>query len=244
MHRLRIIGATGVALTMMLSASVALAEERSETTGVQSTSSVRANVRAVREETKSRIENAREEAKTRIETAREEAKTRMETRREDAKKRISDLRDKKQQELATKLAGQFEELNEKWTDRFTEQLDKLSKVLVKVQERADAAKSKGRDTSVTNSAIDTAETAIATAQSAVTAQASKTYTLDTSSVITRTATTTSSGQNDLLKALRVQFQTLHKTLFGDLYAIRDGVMKDAQRAVQDAVKSLGQATNL
>lgn len=193
-----------------------------------------------REMAKQKMETQREEAKQKMETARENAKTKMEAKREEAKQRLSDIRDKKKQELALKLANQFEELNKKWTDNFTEQLGRLGEILLKIQERSDIAEGNGKDTTATNAAIQSATTAISTAQTAVTAQSAKTYVLDTSSVTTTVATTTTNGQDELMKGLRTQFQNLHKTLFKDLFALRDGAMKDARKSVQDALQTLSQ----
>lgn len=210
-------------------------ETRAKMEVVREESKVRLD--AARADTKSKMEAAREEAKTKIEAKREEMKTKMEAQREKAKQRLSDIRDKKKQEMAAKLADQFDSLNKKWTDHFTEQLGHLGDVLLKMQERADIATTNSKDTTATNAAIQSAKTAIATAQTAVTAQAAKTYVLNVSAVTT-TATTTDTGQEDLMKGLRTQFQSLHKTLFSDLTALRDGAMKNARKAVQDALQTL------
>lgn len=243
---------------ILLSASVAFAESNDSATTVTETRNVKvetakakreeaktnagvireetkANVKAKREEMKERMETAREEAKERMEAVREEAKERMETKREEAKQRLSDIRDKKKQQMAERLAEQFDNLNKKWTDNFIQQLDHYGAILLKIQERADIAATNGKDITATNSAIQSANTAIDTARTAVIAQAAKTYTLDASSV-----TTTSSGQDELIKGLRTAFQDLHKTLFNDLFALRDGVMKNARAAVQGALQTLSQ----
>src|SRR3989344_293014 len=99
----------------------------------------------------------REEAKTRMETVREAAKVKMEAVREKAKQRLSDIRDKKKHELALKLAEQFGDLNKKWTDRFTEQLDRLSGILLKIQEKADTAAAGGKNTQAKKNANRTEE---------------------------------------------------------------------------------------
>jgi len=43
-----------------------------------------------------------------------------------------------------------------------------------------------------------------------------------------------------MKGLRTQFQNLHKSLFKDLFALRDGAMKGARKSVQDALQTLSQ----
>ncbi|MDP2655481.1 MAG: hypothetical protein Q8P17_03030 [bacterium] len=204
----------------------------------------KAKIETSREEAKTRMETKREEAKQKMETAREEAKTRMETKREEVKQRLSDIRDKAKQKLAEKLADQFDNLNKKWTDHFIKQLDHYGAVLLKIQERSDIASTNGKEVTAVSASIKSANTAIDNARTAVVAQASKTYTLDTSSVTTSTATTTSRGQDELMKGLRTQFQSLHKALFNDLKALRDGTMKDARSAVQNALQTLSQIPNV
>src|SRR3989344_8642479 len=242
MHRLKTIGVAVATVALLLSAGVAFAEETQ--VGIEQRTGAReeakAKIEAQREVAKQKMETQREEAKQKMETARENAKAKMETKREEAKQRLSDIRDKKKQELALKLANQFEELNKKWTDHFTEQLGRFSEIILKIQERADTAASNGKDVTAANVPIQSSTTAISTAQTAVTAQAAKTYTLDTSSITTSTAITTSGGQNEFMKGLRTQFQNLHKSLFKDLFALRDGAMKDARKSVQDALQTLSQ----
>ncbi len=218
MGLLKTIGVVGGAAGILLSASVAFAEERP--VGAEQ-----------------KVE-ARKEAKAKIEAQREEVKTRIEIKREEAKQRLNDIRDKTKQQLAEKLAGQFDNLNKKWTDNFIKQLDHYDAVLLKIQERSDIASTNGKDVTAVSAAIKSANTAIDNARTAVVAQAAKTYTLDASSVTNTVATTTDSGQDKLLKGLRKAFQDLHKTLFNDLKALRDGVMKDSRTAVQNALQTL------
>ncbi|MFZ3044227.1 MAG: hypothetical protein WA058_03950, partial [Minisyncoccia bacterium] len=160
--------------------------------------------------------------------------------RDKAEQRLKDLVDKKKQQLAQKLAKQFENLNATWTDHFAKQLTRYTAILQKMQARSDIAAGKGKDVTAVNATIQSAKTVIATAQTAVTAQAAKIYTLDPSAVATTTtATTTSSGQEELKKNLKIAFQNLHSTLFKDLFALRDGPMTDVRKALQNALAELG-----
>src|SRR3989344_3990722 len=219
------IGIVGGIAGTLLSASVAFAESNDSAITATTTRNVK-------------VETAREKNKVKIETAREEAKSRIEAKREEAKQRLADIRDKTKQKLAEKLANQFEELNKKWTDNFIKQLDHYGAVLLKIQERSDIASTNGKDVTAVSASIKSANTAIDSARTAVVAQAAKTYTLDASSITTSTATTTSRGQDELMKGLRTQFQSLHKALFNDLKTLRDGTMKDARSAVQNALQTL------
>lgn len=219
MNMIRNMGIAGIAVAVLLAGTAVFAQEkRPKLTDVRKS--------VVATTTRAEIKN----------TAREQ----MEAKREEAKQRISGIRDKKKQELALKLANQFEELNKKWTDHFIQLLERYEAVLVKIQERTDIAATNGKDITAVNSAIQSADTAIENARTAVVAQSAKAYVLDASALANTTATATASGQDKLLKSLRTEFQTLHRALFKDLYALRDGVMKNARSSVREALRALSQ----
>ena len=219
MHTLRTIGVVGTAAALLLSASVAFAQGQSGQVAQNAVGGNRATT-------------------TTAVTAREAARARAETQRARVAQRLLDIQDKVKQKLAENIAGQFDRLNEKWTDHFTNVLDRYDALLGKIQARADIAAGKGKDVANTTAAIQSAETAITAARAAVTAQAAKTFAFD-ASTIPATATSTPSGQEKIMQSLRKSFQTLHSSLFKDLFALRDGVMKDARRAVQNALQTLG-----
>jgi hypothetical protein len=164
----------------------------------------------------------------------EEAKERMEDRREKMREHITSIADKRKQEMAAKLSEKFDKINTEWTGHFTKQLDRLDAIVAKIVERAAA----GRGTADTAGAVQKAKDAIAAARTAVAAQAAKTYVVDISTLPVVTATSTNSGQDKIVQGLRKSFQTLHTGLFKDLFALRDGAMKDARRAVAAAAKTL------
>lgn len=177
----------------------------------------------------------------RVQELRKEVRDRVEAERENAGKRLSDIRDKGKQEMAKRLAVQFDDLNLRWTNRFAETLDRYDALVEKIQVRADADAAAGTDMARATVAIQSATVAIAAARTAVLAQATKTYALD-ASVIPSTATSTSSGQEKIMQTLRKSFEATHKTLFKDLFALRDGPMKDARKAVQDAIQAIGKGS--
>lgn len=276
MRTLRTIGIVSSAIALLLSASVAFAEETGAVAPAASTPAPAAapaaqaerkkEARDMRKEAQSRVQNAREdaqkllevrreEAKTLIKNKREEMKTLLETKREETKvrveaqnmkaeKRLMDIKDKAKQEAAQRLAKRLEELNSTWTDRFMETLSRHSDVLQKMQDRAVIVASEGKDVVATTAAIASAKTAVETARTAIIAQAAKSYVLDTSTVTTTSATTTAKGQSELMKNLKTSFQNVHKTLFKDLFALRDGAMTDSRKAVQAAFKTLGKITGV
>ncbi len=224
MRTLRTMGVVGTAATLLFTATLAFAEtgpgERSgEGSGRVS--------RIVASSTMERVQEMREEARDRVEGEREKAA-----------KRLSDVRDKGKQEMAKRLAVQFDDLNLRWTNRFAETLDRYDVLVKKIQVRADINAADGKDATRTVAAIQAATVTIADARTAVLAQAAKTYVLDTSA-ISATATSTSSGQEKIVQDLRKSFAAMHKALFKDLFALRDGPMKDARKAVQDAIQTIG-----
>lgn len=244
MRILRIVGIVG-ATAILLSAATAFADE--QTTGavrevkgsenrVMTASTTRGEIK---EDVRERMKSA--STTVRIQAVREEAEARMTTVREKAEKRMEDIQDKVKKDMAQKIAKQFKDLNLKWTDHFANLLERYDAIVQKMTDRSATAAAGGKDVAAANVAIQAAKTAIATARTAVTAQAAKTYTLDTSAIVTTsTSTTTPKHQEELMRGLRTAFQTLHTTLFKDLFALRDGAMTDARKAVQNALQSLSQ----
>lgn len=162
--------------------------------------------------------------------------------RENARERLAHIRDKVKQRLAQRLSAQFDHVNKVWTDHFTKELDRYDAVLQKIQDRANRAALHGKDVAATNAAVQTAKAAIASARAAVQAQAAKSYTLDLSPANTSTATSTDDGQ--VMQEFRAAFQALHTQLFHDLFALRDGPMKDAHKAAQNALQTLKQIAGI
>ncbi|MCX6786641.1 MAG: hypothetical protein NTU85_02400 [Candidatus Kaiserbacteria bacterium] len=223
MRVLRTIGVIGSATALLLSATVVFAEGQvTSTSRVEATS----DYRAIAASTTARMQ-----------VVRIEAQDRMQTQREKVTQRMMDIQDKAKQQMAQNLAVQFDNLNSTWTDHFMNLLDHYDSIVQKIQDRATISGNAGKDIASTTVAIKSAHDVIASARTAVIAQAEKTYTLDPST-ISKTATTTSSGQEKIMKGLRTSFQKLHTTLFKDLFALRDGAMKDARKSVQNALQTL------
>mgnify|MGYP001595587087 CR=1 FL=1 len=238
MKTFRIIGIVG-ASALFLSASVAFAEER------PMNSAQRVEVRSARAITATTTREAvKKEAQKNMETVREEAKMRIQSQKEKVTQRLADIQDKKKQQLAEKMADKFDRLNKTWTDHFLEVLSRYDEILQKMRDRASVAVKNGKDVTAADAVIQSAETAIESARTAVVAQAAKTYTLDTSTITTTAATSTENGQKEIIQGLRTAFQNLHATLFQDLFTLRDGVMRDARKAVQSALQSLSKVPNV
>jgi len=238
MHTLRTIGVVGTTVALLLSASVAFAqgEKANNKTFADVAKQARtASTTARGENEKSRVASTSQE---RMQAAREESKARVTAQKQKEAEHIANIKDEQKKKQAAQIAGQFENLNKEWTDKFMSQLSRYDAIVQKMQTRAAAAGTVGKDVTAATTAIQAALTAIATAKADVTAQAAKTYVVNTSTL--PTTTTTASGQTKLVQELRKSFQTLHTSLFKDLFTLRDGAMTDARRAVQDALQALGQ----
>lgn len=164
----------------------------------------------------------KERAKTLRQNVTAQIKTEETRRRLELKDKISKLRDEKKKQIATRLDEQLARLNAKWTDHFNNVLNRLSEILSKVELRADKAQTAGKDVSAARTAIGNAKTAIESARAAVETQAKKTY------------TATFSSETELGAAFKAVREQLHEDLFG----LRDGAMKSAREAVQNALQAL------
>ena len=191
----------------------------------------------------SRLENLVNEAKERsdkskerVQQLREEMQEKIKERREKIQQKIAEIKDKQKQELANKINNQLSRVNEVWTDHFSNVLGRLDEIMQKIETRTEKASANGEDVSKTKFAIQNAIDKISVARTAVTNQAQKTYVADTSSITGNTST--NEGQINLMNKLREQFKQLRDQLFSDLKGLRDGSVKDARTAVQDALKEL------
>lgn len=185
----------------------------------------------VREQLKQKAETMREDAKKRreefnetIKTKRGELKDEIEAKREKLKTSLEKIKDERKKETVERIDLRIDALNEKMMGHFSDVLDKLEKMLLRVSDRADRASiERGLDVSAVRLAIDKANTAIASARSAIEVQSGKTYTIK---VTTEGALKTDVGKS-------------RQALGADLAKVRDAV-KDAQSAVKDVAVALAQ----
>lgn len=162
--------------------------------------------------------------------------------RQKAQERIAAVKNQAKRQAANNIVDQVNRISKVWTKHFMNVLDHLTAVLEKIKTRTQKAADNGNDVTSVNTAIQKATDAIAAAKTVVEAQAQKEYVIDTTSITT--PANTAVGQTNLVARLREQFKTLRDQLFQDLTALRDGVMKDARTAVQDALQALKQIPNV
>lgn len=160
--------------------------------------------------------------------------------RTDVLSRIKLIKDTRRQERAQKIILQMDNINQRLVNHYDTVLDKLEAMLKKVEGRAQKVADEGKDITEVTQAVQEARDKIALARRAVVDQDKKSYDVNVLSVTSQAAT--SDGQNKLVSDFRKQFQTLRDQMRKDLFVIRDGVMKDARMAVQNAISSLSQAS--
>lgn len=173
----------------------------------------------------------------RMQSLRDAAQARMENERAKAGDRLKEIQDKSKQDMAQSLAVRFNSLNTKWTDNFSQILDRYDAIVQKIQDRSDIAAAAQKDVSATTAAIASARTAILNARNAVAAQAVKTFDLTLANLPAK-VTSKSADQEKMMESLRSSFKNLNSGLFQDLFALRDGPMKDARSAVKTALDTL------
>ena len=152
-------------------------------------------------------------------------------------KKLGLIKDKVKQGAANKIVEQMDRLNKTWTDHFANVLDHLDAVLQKIKSRADKASANGQDMTAVTTAIQNAESKIAAAKTAVASQAKQTYAVDATKV-------SGASQGSLVSQLKAQFTILKDKIKQDLTGLRDGAMKDAKTAVQNALQALSQVPNV
>ncbi len=161
--------------------------------------------------------------------------------RERVQRHIRAIQSRVKQQLVKRLIERFNNLNEVWTNHFSKLLDRYGTILQKIQDRSDAEASNGKNVTAVNAAIQSAQTIIVDAHTAIAAQKIKVYTLDIPSVSSPSsvsATSTLVGQKRIMQGFRAAFEILHNQLFGDLSALRLGSMVEVRGAVRNALHVL------
>ena len=233
---------TGVVGVMLLSAVFVYARDYGyESKPIDAMSPKESMVQKLQED-KAKAEQVKDRAKMIKADIKDDSRDRVKKIREELKVKIDKIKDEKKQDMANKIIEQIDRINESWTKHFSNVLNKLEDILKKVKSRQEKASANGQDVSAVITAVQKAESAIATARSAVSNQAQKTYAVNVSTITGETST--DNGQTKLVSTLRERFKLLKDQLFKDLFALRDGLMKDARNAVHEAARTLSQVPNV
>ena len=165
-------------------------------------------------EFRNQIQQKREEMAIRIKSLGEQLRTRL-------KERIKNV-DK--QKIVERVYESINALNEKMTKHYLNVLERLEKILEKIESRTAKAKLNGIDVSLVEMAINDAKTKISNAKEAVNTQAGKIY--QPPEITTE-------------ESLKLDVGKLRQQLHDDLKAV-EKLVKDAREAVHQAAILLGQ----
>lgn len=141
--------------------------------------------------------------------------------RKEAVMKRQEIRDEKKKARLEKIEAKMASINTKRTSEWKTQLQKMTTILTKINEKAAKAKKEGKDTTTLDAAITNAQNAISTASVAVGAQAAKQYVVSDA-----TDATVKNAAGETMKTLQTNLRTTHKTVV------------NAKQAVQNAVKEL------
>lgn len=121
-------------------------------------------------------------------------------KREEYKEKLKILRDEKKKAVVERIDTKMKTVNTNHTTRMSETISKLRSVLSRIKQKRDIAQTNGNDTTLLNTAIANAETALDVAQNGVTTQATKEYviTVESESTLkTTVGSTTKQLESDL-----------------------------------------------
>lgn len=188
-----------------------------------STSNVGPSILEQREKLKKELEQKKEEFKKSIDATKAEIKEKVEAKRAELKERLAKIKDERKKEIVERIAKQLNELNERTLNHFSNVLEKLDAVLLRISSRADKVESRGLDVKTVRAAISEAKNAIAASRAAITAQSAKVYTVTISTEDT----------------LKIDVGKARQMLHDDLAKVRETV-KAAREAVRKALVILAQ----
>ncbi len=178
-----------------------------------------------KEAVKERVETRKEIITQRL----EDSKAKIASREAALKEKLAAFRDKQKANLVERISNSLKMINEKMVAHFNNVLQRLATLLTKLEDRVNSASPDIKDASLAKEAIADAKDSIVLAQEAVTAQASKDYTIQVSTE----------------NRVRVDAKAAKEKLLTDLKAVRETVI-EAKKAVSNAIrvaKSGKEATN-
>lgn len=188
---------------------------------------VREGVKEKRREIREDIKTKRLEVRDEIKKKREEMRENIKEKREEFKEKMQALRDERKKNIIERLDEKMSTINTNTTNRMLAHLEKMEDILGRLQEKVNAFKAEGKDTTNAQNAIDSAQSVIDSAKGAVTAQVGKDYTPAISDESTLRAVVGTS-----MSGLRTDLAALHKKVM------------DAKQAVMKAVSEVAKLRGL
>lgn len=145
----------------------------------------------------------------------------LSAKRAEFREKLQTIRDQKKQVLVQRIDTKFSTINQKRTDRWVEVLEKLSSISARLDQKIASEEAAGKDVSTAQSALESANDAIATAQSTVSSQAGKEYTIE---ITSETGLKLAVGK--VMSQLQTDLRATHKTVV------------DAKQAVMKAAREV------
>lgn len=167
-----------------------------------SSDAIRATVQKMQEE--------RDSFRVRVESLKQEAKTKMTQERESLKVKLQVVKDEAKKATVQKLDENINNLNSNFVEKFTKNLTDFDTYLTKLVDKASAT-STTKDLTTFVGAVESAKAAVASAKTAVEAQAKKVYTITVSTEANLKSDVSSVRQllNNDLKSVRDLVQAAH-----------------------------------
>ena len=170
------------------------------------------------------IQQRQIEFRNQIREKRQEMKAQIEALREQFRDRLKARIDERKQVIVERIYERINALNEIITNHYLDILDRLEKILERIESRATKAELNGIDVTQVEAVIEKAHQAINTAREAVKTQAEKIY----------QPPEITSEEN-----LRLDVGKLRQQLHDDLKAV-EKLVKEARNAVREAAVALAQ----
>ncbi len=198
----------------------AFAQEATPTTYVTPTATVtsppslKTNAKATATALRETMQTAKMELKDKIQAARDAMKDKIAAEKAAFQTKVATIKDTQKQTVVSDIDTKISTMNQTRTDEMVANLTRLSQILDSISTRSAAAKAAGQNTATVDSDVTSARSAIALAQTAVTTQAAKSYTI--------TITTDTKLRTNVMTTLaqfRKDINATHKTVV----TARDGV---------------------
>lgn len=174
-----------------------------------------------REDAKEAIKEKREALREDITAKREEIKNKIEDERAKLKERLQKVKDERKKKIVEQVAEQINKLNDRMVEHFLNLSEKLKSTLSRIEDRMNKVAEKGIDIASVKTAIETAKSEIAKAETAIKAQSEKTY-----------AVNVTSEDN-----LRADVGAARELFRKDIEVVKNA-MDSARKAVRDAATTL------
>lgn len=136
-------------------------------------------------------------------------------KREAFKQRLAQIKDERKKVIVERVDQRMVEMNKRRTDQMLAFLNRLDKILEKIELRKEKAKASGKDVSSVETAINEAKTKIETAQTTVKAQAEKSYTIE---ITSETGLKNSAGKT--ISSLQQDLRNTHKIVIEAKQAVQ------------------------